>query len=289
MLGLRFELEPSEPGTGASSATRLVTIGALAALATALLVAGGALSAGSSASSTTITACVKKSSGAARIVSSGSKCRSTERRVTWKRIGPAGKQGLAGAQGATGAQGVQGATGANGAPGQPGIDDFNDLEGMPCTRGGDPGSVDLVFGPGGVARTRCVLPSDGPVCGDGVTEGGEACDDGNGNPTDGCTNTCQVAICGDGVARQGVEQCDTSGQTDVCDANCTTAYCGDGTTNSNRGEQCDVAGGGFTAACDNDCTAAMCGDGLTNPASEECDDGNQVDTDECTNACLFAP
>ena len=77
MLGLRFELEPSEPGTGAGSTARLVTVGALAALATVLVVAAGALSAGSSASSTTITACVKKSSGAARIVSAGSKCRSS--------------------------------------------------------------------------------------------------------------------------------------------------------------------------------------------------------------------
>jgi cysteine-rich repeat protein len=289
MLGVRFELEPSEPDTGAGSATRLVTIGALAALATALVVAGGALSAGSSASSTTITACVKKSSGAARIVSSGTKCRSTERRVSWKRIGPAGKQGPAGPQGATGAQGVQGQPGANGAPGQPGIDDFNDLEGMPCTRGGNPGTVDLVFGPGAVARTRCVLPGDGPVCGDGVTEGGEACDDGNGNPTDGCTNTCQVAICGDSVLHQGTEQCDTGVQTDVCDANCTTAYCGDGTTNNARGEQCDNAGGGFTPACDNDCTASACGDGLVNPTTEECDDGNQSNFDECTNMCQHAP
>ena len=115
---------------------------------------------------------------------------------------------------------------------QPGIDDFNDLEGMPCKRDNDPGTVDLVFGPGGVARTRCVLPGDGPVCGDGVMEEGEACDDGNGNPTDSCTNSCQVAICGDAVARQGVEQCDAGAESATCDTNCTTAFCGDGTTNS---------------------------------------------------------
>ncbi len=266
MLGVRFELEPSEPGTGAGGAARLVTVGALAALATALVVAGVALSAGSSQSST-ITACVKKSSGAARIVSSGTKCRSNERRVSWKRIGPAGKQGLAGAQGASGAQGAQGQPGANGAPGEPGIDDFNDLEGMPCTRNSQQGTIDLVFGPGAVARTRCVLAGDGPVCGDGVTETGEACDDGNGNPTDGCTNTCQVAICGDGVARQGVEQCDANGESATCDTNCTTAFCGDGTTNSARGESCDTSGS--SATCDNDCSPASCGDGHVNQAANE--------------------
>ncbi len=288
MLGVRFELEPSEPGTGAGSGARLVTVGAVAALATALVVAGGALSAGSSGSSTTITACVKKSSGAARIVRAGSNCRSSERRVSWKRIGPAGKRGLPGAQGATGAQGEQGQPGTNGAPGQPGIDDFNDLEGMPCTRSNQPGTVDLVFGPGAVARTRCVLPGDGPVCGDGVIEGGEACDDGNGDPTDGCTNACQVATCSDGVLHQGTEQCDTGGQTDICDANCTTAYCGDGTTNPARGEVCDD--GGFTDTCDNDCTFNECGDGITNlPGGEECDDGNQIDNDDCTNMCQYAP
>ena len=208
--------------------------------------------------------------------------------MSWKRIGPAGKQGLAGAQGATGAQGVQGQPGANGAPGQPGIDDFNDLEGMPCTRDSQPGSIDLVFGPGAVARTRCVLPGDGPVCGDGVTEGGEACDDGNGDPTDGCTNTCQVASCGDGVVQQGVEQCDTAARPTICDANCTTAYCGDGTTNSARGEQCD------RRRLHGRLRQRLHRGGLRRrprqpAASEECDDGNQVDTDECTNMCQFAP
>ena len=63
-------------------------------------------------------------------------------------LGPPESRGLAGAQGATGAQGVQGQRGANGAPGQPGIDDFNDLEGMQCTRNSEQGTIDLVFGPG---------------------------------------------------------------------------------------------------------------------------------------------
>ena len=268
---------------------RLVPLGALAALATVLVVAGVALSAGSSASSPTITACVKKGSGAARIVSSGSKCRSSERRVSWKRIGPAGKQGLAGAQGATGAQGIQGAPGSNGAPGQPGIDDFNDLQGLPCTRPGDEhGTIDVVFQPSGVARTRCVVAGDGPVCGDGVAEGDEACDDGNGDPTDGCTNTCQVAICGDSVLHQGTEECDTGGQSATCNSDCTVPVCGDGQTNT-AVEQCD-AGGGFSSTCNNNCTLPSCGDGVTNrSANEECDDGNHNNTDGCLDTCQYGP
>jgi len=138
------------------------------------------------------------------------------------------------------------------------------------------------------ARAAC-CPATAPCAGTGVTESGEACDDGNGDPTDGCTNACQPATCGDGIPHQGTEQCDTGVQTEVCDANCTTAYCGDGTTNVNRGEACD-GGGGFTAGCDNDCTPTSCGDGLTNrPAGEVCDDGNNVNTDECTNACQYGP
>ncbi len=45
-----------------------------------------------------------------------------------------------------------------------------------------------------------------PVCGNGVVEGDEACDDGNDLNTDECTDTCQVAACGDGYVQEGVEQ-----------------------------------------------------------------------------------
>ena len=38
-------------------------------------------------------------------------------------------------------------------------------------------------------------------CGNGSTEMGEACDDGNDINTDACTNSCDVAFCGDGVTR----------------------------------------------------------------------------------------
>ena len=127
---------------------RPVAVAVLAALAAALVVAAAALSAGSSGASDTITACVKKSSGAARIVRAGTRCKRGERRVSWKRIGLAGRRG---AQGATGAQGLQGQQGTQGMTGEPGIDAFNDLDGMSCTRGSDEGTVDIVFGMGGVA------------------------------------------------------------------------------------------------------------------------------------------
>jgi hypothetical protein len=61
-----------------------------------------------------ITACVKKSGGQVRVVTAKTKCRSSERRLTWNAQGPKG------ASGATGASGTPGATGAGGAPGTPG-------------------------------------------------------------------------------------------------------------------------------------------------------------------------
>ena len=39
------------------------------------------------------------------------------------------------------------------------------------------------------------------ACGNGVVDDLEACDDGNREPGDACTNDCQVATCGDKVLR----------------------------------------------------------------------------------------
>jgi hypothetical protein len=47
----------------------------------------------------------------------------------------------------------------------------------------------------------------GPVCGDGVVDTGEACDDGNDLGDDACAG-CAWATCGDGLVRRGVEDCD---------------------------------------------------------------------------------
>jgi cysteine-rich repeat protein len=46
------------------------------------------------------------------------------------------------------------------------------------------------------------------VCGDGVVDGDEACDDGNAIETDTCLSTCEAARCGDGFVESGVEECD---------------------------------------------------------------------------------
>jgi hypothetical protein len=63
----------------------------------------------------TIYACVKKKTGAARIVSKRARCRRGETRLFWNVSGPAGTPGLNGRSGAGGANGASGANGANGA------------------------------------------------------------------------------------------------------------------------------------------------------------------------------
>jgi cysteine-rich repeat protein len=263
----------------------IVILLAAAAAAVGVVFVSNALSAGSAPS--TIQACVKTKSGSARIVSSGKRCMRGERAVRWQKVGQIGAPG---ANGAAGAKGDTGPKGATGATGPAGIADFNDLQGMPCTRDAQHGTIDLSFGAGGLVRPRCRLAGDGPVCGDGVTEGSEQCDDGNDNPTDGCTNTCTVATCGDGVIHTGSEQCDSDGNdSSICNgATCTVSRCGDGHINAAAGEQCD--GSGESALCNADCSAATCGDGKVNrTAGEQCDDGNSVSGDGCNNDCQYSP
>lgn len=62
------------------------------------------------------------------------------------------------------------------------------------------------------------------MCGDGVRQHGEQCEDGNLVDGDGCSSLCQIEsfVCGNGKVDRG-EQCD-DGNTipgDGCSANCT--------------------------------------------------------------------
>ena len=61
------------------------------------------------------------------------------------------------------------------------------------------GSAPPTFGDGSMQDGTKVFEActgascfDGPVCGDGVVEAGETCDDGNTVPGDGCSGVCQV-------------------------------------------------------------------------------------------------
>ena len=96
------------------------------------------------------------------------------------------------------------------------------------------------------------------MCGNGVREGTEECDDGNDENTDACTNACMNARCGDHIVRAGVEQCDDGN--DVPDDGCTNCVL----------------------------DPPRCGNGLVE-AGETCDDGNTVDGDSCPANCRIEP
>jgi cysteine-rich repeat protein len=71
-----------------------------------------------------------------------------------------------------------------------------------------------------------------PVCGDGVKNEAEACDDGNSVNTDGCVGACMLAKCGDSFVRTGIEECDDANllDGDGCSQLCERQQiCGDAT------------------------------------------------------------
>ena len=127
------------------------------------------------------------------------------------------------------------------------------------------------------------------LCGNGLVEINEECDDSGESPA--CDADCTVASCGDGTVNASAgEFCDDSGESAACDVDCTPSECGDGVVNPTAGEECDGDGegnGGETAACNADCTMASCGDGVTNTtAGEQCDDGGE--TANCDLDCTPA-
>lgn len=65
-------------------------------------------------------------------------------------------------------------------------------------------------------------------------------------------------------------------------------FCGDGILDPDLGEECDQGpGNGEGKACLEGCVKNVCGDGDAGPA-EECDDGNDVETDLCLSTCIEA-
>lgn len=109
-----------------------------------------------------------------------------------------------------------------------------------------------------VEPSKIAIPDAGPVCGDGVAQNPEDCDDGNEIDGDGCSSSCMSEIiCGDGEA-EGTEECDdgNTADGDGCSSSCT-----------------------FEDAID-----PVCGNGIVEDP-EECDDGNTNRYDGCSNVC----
>ena len=122
----------------------------------------------------------------------------------------------------------------------------------------------------------------GVLCGNGVLDGKEECDDGNSRSLDGCSSACIkehgytcppvgsctfTPTCGDGFIE-------------------TSEVCDDGNTTSKDGcsSTCQIESGWL---CDEEgapCKAAACGDGIL-AGAEECDDSNNASGDGCTSDC----
>ena len=145
-------------------------------------------------------------------------------------------------------------------------------------------SIGLGQGCSGADGTNDASATSGSgVCGDGLVQGTEQCDDGNTNDNDSCSNSCTLAGCGDGIVQAG-EECDdgNTADDDACANDCSNnnTNCGNGTPD--ECEDCDT-GGQDTADCDGgDCTLPECGDGYVNQAAgETCEPGELGECPDC--------
>ncbi|MEY4547371.1 MAG: hypothetical protein RL685_3566 [Pseudomonadota bacterium] len=164
---------------------------------------------------------------------------------------------------------------------------------MPAAPPEEPSSDAQGGAPSATAIGSAALPTAAPPaaapateggCSDGVRGAGEACDDGNQQPGDGCSADCsqiepgylceegqvcvQVEVCGDALLELG----------ETCDDGNTIG--GDGCAPSCRLERsytCPDAGL-------NCLPSDRCGDGILAPR-EQCDDGNRTPGDGCTATC----
>lgn len=153
------------------------------------------------------------------------------------------------------------------------------------------GGVGGTTATGGVGGTTGTGGTGGaePLCGNGLLDEGEACDDENPVSGDGCAgdcsavedgfvcptpgDSCEILDCGDGLIT-GTETCD-----DLNDA------AGDGCDQS-----CHVEPGWKCLHQGAACIAAKCGDGII-AGVEQCDDGQDppLATDGCDEYCRLEP
>ncbi|MBI2045565.1 DUF4215 domain-containing protein [Candidatus Pacearchaeota archaeon] len=151
--------------------------------------------------------------------------------------------------------------------------------------------------------SSCKLKTiNGGLCGDGIRQSCEECDDGNTQSGDGCSETCRSEIpepvCGNNILEEG-EQCDDNNNVDGdgCSALCeieAESYCGD--NNIDPGEQCDDGNVDTGDGCSDQCVienGPVCGNEVIE-TGEQCDEGhdngircdnNDHSCDYCTNSC----
>ncbi len=119
-------------------------------------------------------------------------------------------------------------------------------------------------------QVQFTIKAQAAMCGNGIVETGEQCDDGanNGTSTDTCGTDCKTHVCGSGSA---------------------APVCGNGVVEP--GEECDdgAANGTNGDACTSQCHAThlcCCGDGIVDPG-EQCDQGanNGAPGGTCSDTC----
>ncbi len=149
------------------------------------------------------------------------------------------------------------------------------------------------------------------ICGNGIEEDNEECDDGNQNNSDGCTNDCKETAppitCGNGTLEND-EACDDNNAVsgDGCSALCATEsgytcagtpsvctptqpVCGNGIKEGD--EECDEGNNVQEGTCTSECTKTFCGDRVVqnpngNGEAEECDEDSPICTDDCKDVDL---
>ncbi|MDI7268759.1 MAG: hypothetical protein QME96_12270 [Myxococcota bacterium] len=128
-------------------------------------------------------------------------------------------------------------------------------------------------------------------CGNGDGTSGDADDEAEGQDAETVEETDGGDVtenCGNGVRDPG-EDCDDGNRvnTDDCPTTCRSARCGDGFVRSGR-EECDRGDDGNSDTepdgCRTSCRAAYCGDGVVD-SDEGCDDRNTEAGDGCSPAC----
>ncbi len=104
----------------------------------------------------------------------------------------------------------------------------------------------------------------------------EECDDGNFFDNDGCTKLCEFSCEDD-------DDCDNLNDCDGIEK-CNSDHACEPGEPAENGETCGSNKSCFYELCLDD----VCGDGVINEGlGEDCDDGNNIDDDECSNRCTY--
>ncbi len=135
------------------------------------------------------------------------------------------------------------------------------------------------------ADESCAFSVSCNDCGNGRTDPGEGCDDGNDIDGDGCDGRCRNESCGDGV-KDDDEECDDGNDVggDGCQ-DCRRGTCGDSILEPD--EVCDDGGVDDGDGCSSSCTAEFerCDPEII--PFLQCSDGNLDSGDGCSSTCLF--